>query len=220
MEIDVRGDIISNDDKWIYDWLDWDSTCPDDIRNAIASLQPGETLTVNINSGGGSVMAGQEIYSILAGRSDVEINIQSLAGSAASVIAMANTCKMSPVATIMIHNVSMSGASGDYHDMQKNAEILKTMNSALSEAYTRKTGRSKDEILKMMDKETWITAEKALELGFIDKIENSGQQFFNCVCGVRLTDEIRNKVKQEKEAQEAEKQQKKEKLGDLDQYGV
>ena len=47
-------------------------------------------------------MAGQEIYSILAGRSDVEINIQSLAGSAASVIAMANTCKMSPVATIMI----------------------------------------------------------------------------------------------------------------------
>lgn len=114
----------------------------------------------------------------------------------------------------------MSGASGDYHDMQKNAEILKTMNSALSEAYARKTGRSKDEILKMMDKETWITAEKALELGFIDKIENSGQQFFNCVCGVRLTDEIRNKVKQEKEAQEAEKQQKKEILGDLDQYGV
>lgn len=42
MEIDVRGDIISNDDKWIYDWLDWDSTCPNDIKNAIASLQPGE----------------------------------------------------------------------------------------------------------------------------------------------------------------------------------
>lgn len=113
-----------------------------------------------------------------------------------------------------------SGASGDYHDMQKNAEILKTMNSALSEAYAKKTGRSKDEILKMMDKETWITAEKALELGFIDKIENSGQQFFNCVCGVRLTDEIRNKVKQEKEAQEAKEQQKKEILRDLDQYGI
>ena len=60
MEIDVRGDIISNDDKWIYDWLDWDSTCPNDIKNAIASLQPGETLTVNINSGGGSVMADRK----------------------------------------------------------------------------------------------------------------------------------------------------------------
>ena len=74
--------------------------------------------------------------------------------------------------------------------------------------------------MKSIFKLTWITAEKALELGFIDKIENSGQQFFNCVCGVRLTDEIRNKVKQEKEAQEAKEQQKKEILGDLDRYGI
>lgn len=219
-EIDVRGDIIENDDKWIYDWLDWDSTCPNDIRNAIASLQPGETLIVNINSGGGSVMAGQEIYSILNKRNDVEINIQSLAGSAASVIAMANTCKMSPVATIMIHNVSMSGASGDYHDMQKNAEVLKTMNNALSEAYVRKTGKSKDEILEMMDKETWLTAEKALEMGFIDKIEDSGQQFFNCICGIRLTDDIRNKVLREKEQQDEKEQLKNELLKDLDQFGI
>ena len=65
---------------------------------------------------------------------------------------------MSPVAMIMIHNVSMSGASGDYHDMQKNAEILKQMNSALAAAYTEKSGRSLDEILKLMDRETWLTA--------------------------------------------------------------
>ena len=113
MEIDVRGDIIGNDDKWIYDWLEWDSTCPDDVKSALQTMPAGEKLIVNINSGGGSVMAGQEIYSLLHGRNDVEIHIQSLAGSAASVIAMANTCKMSPVATIMIHNVSMSRASGD-----------------------------------------------------------------------------------------------------------
>ena len=220
MEIDVRGDIISNDDKWIYDWMDWDSTCPDDIRNAIASLQPGETLTVNINSGGGSVMAGQEIYSILAGRSDVEINIQSLAGSAASVIAMANTCKMSPVATIMIHNVSMSGASGDYHDMQKNAEILKTMNSALAEAYVAKTGKTKDEILKMMDKETWITAGQALEMGFIDEVEELQTQITNSIYGIRLTEEIRQQVTKEKELQNKKEQLKNELLNDLDKYGV
>lgn len=220
MEIDVRGDIISNDDKWIYDWMDWDSTCPDDIRNAIASLQPGETLTVNINSGGGSVMAGQEIYSILAGRSDVEINIQSLAGSAASVIAMANTCKMSPVATIMIHNVSMSGASGDYHDMQKNAEILKTMNSALAEAYVAKTGKTKDEILKMMDKETWITASQALEMGFIDEVEELQTQITNSIYGIRLTEEIRQQVTKEKELQNKKEQLKNELLNDLDKYGV
>lgn len=220
MDIDVRGDIISNDDKWIYDCLEWDATCPNDIKNAIATLPAGETLTVNINSGGGSVMAGQEIYSMLHGRNDVEICIQSLAGSAASVIAMANKSKMSPVATIMIHNVSMSGATGDYHDMQKNAEILKTLNSALAEAYTAKTGKTKDEILRMMDRETWITANQALEMGFIDEIETFSNQFTNCVNGIRLTDEIRQQVMKEKETEDAKMQLKNELLNDLDQYGV
>ena len=220
MEIDVRGDIIGNDDKWIYDWLEWDSTCPDDVKSALQTMPAGEKLIVNINSGGGSVMAGQEIYSLLHGRNDVEIHIQSLAGSAASVIAMANTCKMSPVATIMIHNVSMSGASGDYHDMQKNAEILKTMNSALAEAYVTKTGKTKDEILKMMDKETWITASQALKMGFIDEVEELQTQITNSIYGIRLTEEIRQQVTKEKELQNKKEQLKKELLNDLDKYGV
>jgi ATP-dependent protease ClpP protease subunit len=220
MEIDVRGDIIGNDDKWIYDWMEWDSTCPDDVKSALQTMPAGEKLIVNINSGGGSVMAGQEIYSLLHGRQDVEIHIQSLAGSAASVIAMANTCKMSPVATIMIHNVSMSRASGDYHDMQKNAEILKTMNSALAEAYVAKTGKTKDEILKMMDKETWITASQALEMGFIDEVEELQTQITNSIYGIRLTEEIRQQVTKEKELQNKKEQLKKELLNDLDKYGV
>ena len=220
MEIDVRGDIIGNDDKWIYDWMEWDSTCPDDVKSALQTMPAGEKLIVNINSGGGSVMAGQEIYSLLHGRQDVEIHIQSLAGSAASVIAMANTCKMSPVATIMIHNVSMSRASGDYHDMQKNAEILKTMNSALAEAYVAKTGKTKDEILKMMDKETWITPSQALEMGFIDEVEEIQTQITNSIYGIRLTEEIRQQVTKEKELQNKKEQLKKELLNDLDKYGV
>lgn len=220
MEIDVRGDIVANDDKWIYDWMEWDSTCPDDVKSALQTMPAGEKLIVNINSGGGSVMAGQEIYSLLHGRQDVEIHIQSLAGSAASVIAMANTCKMSPVATIMIHNVSMSGASGDYHDMQKNAEILKTMNSALAEAYVAKTGKTKDEILKMMDKETWITASQALEMGFIDEVEELQTQITNSIYGIRLTEEIRQQVTKEKELQNKKEQLKNELLNDLDKYGV
>ena len=220
VEIDVRGDIIGNDDKWIYDWLEWDSTCPNDIKNALQTMPAGDKLIVNINSGGGSVMAGQEIYSLLHGRQDVEINIQSLAGSAASVIAMANTCKMSPVATIMIHNVSMSGASGDYHDMQKNAEVLKTMNSALAEAYVAKTGKTKDEILKMMDKETWITASQALEMGFIDEVEELQTQMTNSINGIRLTEEIRKQVTKEKELQDKNEKLKNELLSDLDKYGV
>ena len=178
-EIDVRGDIISNDDKWIYDWLEWDSTCPADIRGALDSKPENERLTVRINSGGGSVLAGQEIYSMLFGRDDVDIDIQSMAGSAASVIAMANRSEISPVAMIMIHNVSMYGAAGDYHDMQKNVEILKQMNSALAQAYVAKTGKAEEEILKLMDRETWITANQALEMGFVDKITDAAPVMLN-----------------------------------------
>jgi ATP-dependent protease ClpP protease subunit len=193
-EIDVRGDIISNDDKWIYDWLEWDSTCPADIRGALDSKPENERLTVRINSDGGSVLAGQEIYSMLFGRDDVDIDIQSMAGSAASVIAMANRSEISPVAMIMIHNVSMYGAAGDYHDMQKNVEILKQMNSALAQAYVAKTGKAEEEILKLMDRETWITANQALEMGFVDKITDAAPVMLNGISGMRLTEEIRQQV--------------------------
>lgn len=221
MDIDVRGDIISNDDKWIYDWLEWDSTCPNDIKNALATKPENEKLTVLVNSGGGSVMAGQEIYSLLYGRNDVEIKVQSLAGSAASVIAMANHCEISPVAMIMIHNVSMYGASGDYHDMQKNAEILRQMNAALAGAYTAKTGKPQEEILKLMDRETWLTANQAVEMGFVDGIiRDEKPLFMNNVSGMRLTDEIRQKVLVEKELADENEKLKNDILKDLDLFGV
>nr|WP_283243260.1 head maturation protease, ClpP-related [Zhenpiania hominis] len=174
-----------------------------------------EKLTVMINSGGGSVMAGQEIYSMLRERDDVEIKVQSLAGSAASVIAMANTCEISPVAMIMIHNVSMWGVNGDYHEMQKNAEILRQMNAALASSYVNKTGKSKEEILRLMDRETWLTANQALEMGFVDKISDTAPQMINNVEGMRLTDEIRSRV-----IAEIEDNTKNELLSDLDRFGV
>lgn len=221
MDIDVRGDIISNDDKWIYEWLEWDATCPADVKKALMSKPAGEMLTVNVNSGGGSVMAGQEIYSLLHGRNDVQIKIQSLAGSAASVIAMANRCEISPVAMIMIHNVSMSGASGDYHDMQKNAEILRQMNAALASAYTAKTGKTDEEILRLMDRETWLTANQALDMGFVDGIiQDEKPLFMNNVSGMRLTDEIRQKVLAEKAQADEKEKMKNDILKDLDLYGV
>lgn len=219
--IDIRGDIISNDDKWIYDWLEWDATCPRDVSEAIQNNPKGERITVLINSGGGSVFAGNEIYSLLHGRDDVDIQIQSMAGSAASVIAMANHSEISPVGMIMIHNVSIRGASGDYHDMKKNAEILQQMNAALAAAYTAKTGKPEDEILKMMDRETWITANQALEMGFVDAITQDGtSNMLNSIEGMRLTDEIRQRVIAEKAEADRIEAEKQELLKDLDAYGV
>ena len=220
--INIRGDIVGNDDKWIYDWFDMDATCPKDVTDIIQAAEEGEEIEVLINSGGGSVMAGQEIYSTLAKSRNVTIRIQSLAGSAAGVVAMAGHSIISPVAMIMIHNVSMSGASGDYHDMQKNAEILKQMNAAMASAYTQKSGRPLDEILKLMDKETWLTANQCLEYGFVDEIEN-GQQaviYTNSYSGMWLTDEIRQKAMEQRAEKEARDEEKNQLLEDLDLYGV
>ena len=217
--ININGDIVANDDKWIYEWFDMTATCPKDVLDVLQNAADDEEVEVLINSGGGSVMAGQQIYSALRGNKNVVIHIQSLAGSAAGVIAMAGKSKMSPVAMIMIHNVSMGGASGDYHDMQKNAEILKQMNVAMASAYTEKSGRPMDEILKMMDRETWLTANQCLEYGFVDEIEEdaSNPQYSNSYSGMQLTDDLRQRAIREKAAQETEKKQL---LDDLELYGV
>ena len=118
------------------------------------------------------VFAGFEIYSKLKEcNNKVEINIQSLAGSAASVIAMAGESKISPVGMLMIHNAS-SWAVGNKNDLEKEAKTLNEIDESIANAYIAKTGMSMDAIKSMMDDETWMSAQRAKELGFVDKIED------------------------------------------------
>ena len=138
-KIEVKGTIVGNADKWIYEWFGMDATCPKDVNAAISEAN-GEPLLVEINSGGGDVFAGSEIYTALkAYAGTVEINIVGLAASAASVIAQAGHSRISPTALFMVHNVSGS-AAGDFHDMQQEAEILQTANKAVAAAYLEKHG--------------------------------------------------------------------------------
>lgn len=166
-KLEVKGTIISNNQKWIYDLFEMDSTSPKDI------LLPenNEPLEVVINSGGGDVYAGSEIYTALRDyRGDVTVKVVGIAASAASVIAMAgDTIEISPTAQIMIHNVS-SGASGDHRALAHEAEVLKNYNNSIANAYLDKTGIEKDELLELMNHETWLTAEQAVEKGFADKV--------------------------------------------------
>lgn len=168
-KIDVRGVIIPDDDKWIYDWLEILGTCPRDIRKGLMDAN-GEDIEVIINSGGGDVQAGQEMYTLLreySGR--VLIKIQSMAASAASVVAMAGESEISPVAQLMIHNVS-TRAQGDHRAMEHAAEVLRNSDRALVNAYVAKTGRPEQEILDMMGRETWLTAKQAVAEGFVDRV--------------------------------------------------
>lgn len=216
--IDIHGEIAMNDDKWIYDLYDVDCTSPADVKAFLDAADEDEEIEVVINSGGGSVLAGQEIYTALRNDNRVTIKIESLAGSAAGVIAMAGKNQISPVGMVMIHNVSLTGASGDYHEMEKNAELLQNMNAAMAEAYVQKSGMPLDDVLALMDKETWLTANQCIEYGFVDELIPAGNatSYTNNIAGMWLTDEIRQKAEKERDMTKA----KAEILGDLDDFGI
>ena len=168
--VNVKGAIVSNDDQWIYDWFGMDATSPKSVNDAIVEAN-GDDLEVEINSGGGDVFAGSEIYTALKSyRGNVTTKIVGLAASAASVIAMAGkNILMSPTGQMMIHNVSAQ-SSGDYRDMQHTADVLKNANTTIANAYRLKTGMSEADLLSMMNQETWLTPQQALENKFIDEI--------------------------------------------------
>ncbi|VDG18306.1 Prophage protein, major head protein [Lactobacillus plantarum ZJ316] [Lactiplantibacillus mudanjiangensis] len=168
-KINVKGPIISNDEKWIYDMLGMDGTAPKDVIDALPD--DGSAIEVDINSGGGLVDSGSEIYTALMAYSGVvTVNIVGMAASAASLIAMAgNPTRISPVGQIMIHNVS-GGRIGNYRDQAKLSEVLKQSSEAMANAYHLKTGLSMDDLQAKMDSETYLNADQAKELGFVDEI--------------------------------------------------
>lgn len=168
-KISVRGSIVSDDEKWVYDWFGLDATSPKEVRQTLAEAN-GEAVVVEINSGGGDIFAASEIYTLLKGYAgSVEVQILGVAASAASVIAQAGHSKISPTGLFMIHNVSGS-AYGDYRDMAHQKEVLETANRSVAAAYTEKTGKTTEELQQIMDHETWLDARKAVEYGFVDEV--------------------------------------------------
>lgn len=170
--IPIKGTIVSNDDVWLYDWLDWECTAP---KNVVLP-ETGEDIEVHINSGGGDVYAGSEIYTALRSYSGkVVVKIIGIAASAASVIAMAgDVVEISPTAQIMIHNVS-SNVSGDHNTLLHEAGVLEGFNKSIANAYVDKTGKALDDLLNLMNKTTWFDAESAVNQGFADRIMFAGE---------------------------------------------
>ena len=128
-------------------------------------------ITVWINSPGGDCVAAAQIYNMLMDyKGNVTVKIDGIAASAASVIAMAgNKVLMSPVSMLMIHN-PMTVAMGNTAEMQKAIEMLSEVKESIMNAYEIKTGMSRAKISHLMDAETWMNANKAVELGFADGI--------------------------------------------------
>lgn len=149
-------------------WFDDDVT-PQMFRDELfAGSGP---VTVWLNSPGGDFVAASQIYSMLMDyKGDVTIKIDSIAASAASVIAMAGTkVLMAPTALMMIHN-PITMAYGNHDDMQKAIEMLDEVKESIINAYEIKTELSRAKLSHLMDTETWMNANKAIELGFADDI--------------------------------------------------
>lgn len=171
MKIDIKGPIISNSDQWIYDWLGREATSPQKVLNLINKAENNEDLELSINSGGGSVFDASEIYTALKKYpGQVKGEIVGIAASAASTLAMAcDHLSMAPTGQMMIHNASVR-AQGDYRDMQHTSNFLKNVNQTIASAYKLKSGKEYEELLSMMDAETWLTPQMAKEHKLIDAI--------------------------------------------------
>lgn len=173
VKIEVKGPIINDSDQFIYDWFRIPATSPSKVNRSIqTAIQNSiQEITVEINSGGGSVFSGAEIWTALKSfTGTIKVQIVGLAASAASVIAMAGTViEMSPVAQLMIHNAK-TRAEGDYRVMQDTGDLLQNVNKSLMSTYVMRTNLSEEELKGMMDKETWMNAQQAKDLGFIDNI--------------------------------------------------
>lgn len=149
-----------------------DEVTPKEFKAGLDSLGDIEMLNVYINSPGGDVFAGQTIYSILKRhKAHKNIYVDGLAASIASVIAMAgSTIFMPKNSMMMIHNPWTIGV-GNASDFRKLAEDLDKIRESLISAYEDRSALMRDEIIDIMDKETWLTASECMEYGFCDVVE-------------------------------------------------
>lgn len=169
-KIEIKGTIIPTNYQEIYDWYGMEGTSPGKLA-AFLDEAGGDDVILEVNSPGGYVFAGMEMYNRLKMYSGkITAVVMSIAASAASLITCAaDTVQMCPVSQLMIHRAH-SWAEGDKNEIYKTAEDLAKLDDAIANAYVDKTGMGKAEILKLMDVTTWLGPEEAKEKNFADEI--------------------------------------------------
>lgn len=175
MKISIRGPIVSDGDKWIYNWFNMPAVSPGDVRTGLEKAG-SEDVELEIASNGGYVTSAIEIYQALKdypGKVTAKI---SYACSAATVIACAaDESEISEVGFFMIHNAGTL-AEGNKHVMSHEAEVLDTIDAGIISAYENKTGMSREDIQSLMDKDTYMSAEDAVSMGFVDGLIPNAKQ--------------------------------------------
>lgn len=161
-----------------------------DFLGQLKNIPAGRPLTLSLHSPGGEVFDGLAIYHALKARGNVNVRIEGLAASMASVIAMAGTrIEMPRNAYLMIHNPS-GFAMGDAADMRQLADLLDKLKGSLIAAYRDRTKKSDEDLTAMMDAETWLTGEEAVAQGFADEVTDAVALSASAFKGSRITAQL------------------------------
>ena len=171
IDIYLNGEICSNDNKFMYDLFDIESTDPNSLAQQLK--EAGEKpLTLHINSVGGDLFAGMSMYSLIKNYpGETTAIVDSICASAATLPMVAcDKVVMQAPSTIMIH-CAMMGTWGNKKELEKDIKALESLDNSIANAYEAKTGLDRKEILKLMEAETWLDSKKAKELGFADEID-------------------------------------------------
>ena len=168
--IKLRGPLISNNQQEAYDWFGMEAVSAKSISNALPD--DGSDIVLEVNSNGGLVTVGSDIYTMLKQyQGNVTAEVTGMAASAASVAIMAaDTVVISPTAQMMIHKALLGYVSGNSDDLDKASNALKASDQGIVNAYVAKTGKSENEVMELMRNETYMSAQNAVELGFADEI--------------------------------------------------
>ena len=203
MDINLRGELWDNDSADVLRWWGWrDIVAPMDIAAALEQAN-GEDVTILVNSPGGDMTVGGEIRSMLRRyQGKTTALIQGYAASAATLaISACSTIESEAGALLCYHNPSTI-AQGDHREMKRAGEGLKNARDAILEMYMARPGTaSREELIKLMDKDIWISPTQAKEYGLIDNIvglndgSGDGALFVaSAGCGrIRLTAEMRDR---------------------------
>lgn len=195
--IQMKGEVIPDDYSEVYDFLNYQYFSPQSVTDALNNAN-GEDVTLEINSPGGYIDAGSEIYTeLMEYPGKINANIVGYACSAASWIALAaDHVAISPTAQMMIHRASGS-AVGNSADMQSEYNALDQMDKSFVDLYSKRTGKSPEDIYQMMTDTTWMNAKTAVENGFADEImfENKEPALVNADGSLSIKPEMINKIK-------------------------
>ena len=150
----------------------YDAIGPESLEKVLQVADTDEDVNLHINSPGGSVYDGLAIYNFLTSAPNrINVSIDGMAGSIASVVAMAgNTISIHESGMMMVHNASAMMGGGTKEHMEKQIEVLDKIDEIQLNIYSRRTKQPKEAIKSLMDKETYLTSKEAKKFGFVDKI--------------------------------------------------